>query len=1233
MGRLVELEVENFKSYRGRQTVGPFHNFTSVIGPNGSGKSNLMDAISFVLGVKSTQLRSSQLKELIYRGAQRTADSEDDEDDENAAPKKAHVCAIYETADKVTLRFTRAVTSAGASEYRINDKTVTFARYSAALEEENILIKAKNFLVFQGDVEAVASQSPKELTRLIEQISGSLELKPEYERLKALQDQATENSAHTFNKKRGINAEMKQFKEQKDEADRFAKLQKQKTKQTQTYLLWKLYHLDQQIVQLQEELEQEKDSNLEEERAFLDLEARLKEAKKQQARANKELMRAQKRLSDKTKDIDEHKPELLKLEEKLRHGRRKLAIAQENAGKLQEEHKRELTSIESLQKDHADLGKALKRHNAAAKKRDEERGPDLGQAALEDYNQKKELVRQQTFAEKQEINKLQLERKTAEEATLRLEEGRTAQEVRRRVLESESTALTARKEKLEDQVDELVTNLEEAKARITAAEVEKRKLQHKETEITENLMATQQRLQQARVDRHEGEKAAKRREMLQDLQRVFQGVHGRMLDLCKPTQRKYQLAISIILGRNMDAIVVDTQKIAIDCIQFLREQRKGMGTFLPLDTILTKPANERLRNLRGAHLALDVIQFDDVHARAMNYACGNSLVCDTMDIARDICYNQGVQAKAVSLDGTVIHKTGMITGGQSGQDNRNAQRWEEKDVENLQKNQVVMQQQLQELNKSRRKVQDDEHLCSELADLEAKLRAAKEDLTTTKRKLAAIKEEIGHIDEEMKKSSPELQKLAAVIGSIDERIEEADAKIRDVEETVFASFCASIGVSHVREYENGQLKMTQKAAEERMEFETTIAKIANQLDFEKSKAVTIEQRLQKLEATIVTDTTSLEQLEEEKTAIEAADAGMLAQAEELSANVDEAKETLAGKAAEVDAVKKEIQTKNKEAEGRTKTVAAKELQTEKLCGEKFTIFRRCKLEEIDLPLLEGTLAQVSFDQLERNDPDAMVVDQEPSAHFSQAQIEGIEADFSSLKASYKQDGSAEVETEFQETIDGLTNEIERIAPNMRAVDKLGEVEHKLKDSAKEFDSARKEAKAAKDAFAKIKQDRYDIFHAAYTHIADKIDPIYKELTRSKTFPLGGTAYLSLEDSEEPYNDGIKYHAMPPMKRFRDMELLSGGEKTVAALALLFAIHSYQPAPFFVLDEVDAALDNTNVAKVAAYIRRHASDTFQFIVISLKNTFYENAEALVGIYKDQAVGSSKCLTLALEQFAE
>lgn len=123
----------------------------------------------------------------------------------------------------------------------------------------------------------------------------------------------------------------------------------------------------------------------------------------------------------------------------------------------------------------------------------------------------------------------------------------------------------------------------------------------------------------------------------------------------------------------------------------------------------------------------------------------------------------------------------------------------------------------------------------------------------------------------------------------------------------------------------------------------------------------------------------------------------------------------------------------------------------------------------------------------------------------------------------------------------------------------------------------------------------------------------------------------MEDSDEPYLDGIKYHAMPPLKRFRDMENLSGGEKTMAALALLFAVHSYQPSPFFVLDEVDAALDNANVARIANYIQHHAGPGMQFVVISLKTALFQNSDALVGIYRDQSANSSRALTLDVSGF--
>lgn len=182
---LRRLELSNFKSYRGTQVidfgVAPF---TCIIGPNGSGKSNLMDAISFVLGVKSAQLRSTQLRDLVYRGRKAAEGAnemgldvpvpETQEESLNGSndARTASVMAVYADEAGEEWTFKRTISMAGASTYYLNGKVVQWSAYNQQLEKFNILVKAKNFLVFQGDVEGVASQDSKALAKLIDRISG-----------------------------------------------------------------------------------------------------------------------------------------------------------------------------------------------------------------------------------------------------------------------------------------------------------------------------------------------------------------------------------------------------------------------------------------------------------------------------------------------------------------------------------------------------------------------------------------------------------------------------------------------------------------------------------------------------------------------------------------------------------------------------------------------------------------------------------------------------------------------------------------------------------------------------------------------------------------------------------------------------------------------------------------------------------------------------------------------------
>merc|ERR1712085_28231 len=202
---------------------------------------------------------------------------------------------------------------------------------------------------------------------------------------------------------------------------------------------------------------------------------------------------------------------------------------------------------------------------------------------------------------------------------------------------------------------------------------------------------------------------------------------------------------------------------------------------------------------------------------------------------------------------------------------------------------------------------------------------------------------------------------------------------------------------------------------------------------------------------------------------------------------------------------------------------------------------------------------------------------------------------------------------------------------MKASDAFNTMTEKVKETVDGFNTAKEEGRKANEVFNKVRKARSHKFNKAFKQIDAALKIIDTDMTKSSKHPLGGNAYLSLDDSDEPYRGGMKFNAMPPMKRFRDMEQLSGGEKTVASLALLFAIHSYHPAPFFVMDEVDAALDNINLRKVCNYIQQRSQVDFQCIVISLKDMFYERSQSLVGICKDVGTNSSRTLTLDLTQF--
>ncbi|EGO04101.1 hypothetical protein SERLA73DRAFT_102460 [Serpula lacrymans var. lacrymans S7.3] len=1228
---LIRIELCDFKSYRGHQVIGPFMNFTSVIGPNGAGKSNLMDAISFVLGVKSAQLRSSQLKDLVYRGrrlarngvegaSDATQDDDEEEGEGEGSARKAWVLAVYEDEKKKEWLFQRTISTTGASEYKLNNRVVTYSAYNAALISHNILVKAKNFLVFQGDVEAVASQSPRELSRLIEQISGSLELAAEYEQAREAQERATENATFNFTKRRGIAGEIKQYKEQKGEAERFEALCQEKDDLILRRILHKLFHIEKDIENNVREI---RDQN----RALVGLredqrvhDKALEDARAEQARARTNVIQKEKRIKKAEKSLEGKQPDLAATEAQMKHSTRKIQNAQNTDEQLTKDAERQREKLTGLQKDLQDVRKAA---DAAqeAQRRQSQHNTSLSEESLQEYRSLKASASILAVDERQSLETLSRDEKTASRNLTQIKDRHEQMDQKKVKLIEEIRAQGERKEE--------VSNLHCSCTTLSS--------QRLETETNEKLAEVYQKLLQAGVDKTESEKEVKLKETLASLQRIFPGVRGRVVDLCKPTQRKYETAVSVILGRNIDAVVVDEEKTAIDCIEYMRNQRAGQATFIPLDTIQVKPINDKFRSFaKGARLAVDVIQYEPVVERAMHHACGDALVCDSMEVARYVCYDKGQEVKAVTLEGTIIHKSGLITGGRS--THGGGKKWDEKDVKGLYRVRDALTAQLQELSRSKPRGKADENLIAEVTRLESVIAVVKDDLSACKLRLNGAKDELKHLERELRKLAPELRRAQTTHNSLKEKVDSLAAVINEAEDGVFASFCNNIGVSNIREYEEQQLKVAEEESLARVRYDQQIMRLTHQSQFEEEQYKNIRERLSTLQNMVQAEQAKMTELENKKRDIEREIAEAQETLSELRDELNGLNETLEQKNKSVEHVKRAHAKASKVLDQALKEIGTKNDEIEKLALERSSTYRKCRLEDIKVPLRDGNLRNVPMEENLREEV-AMDVDEDEDGTQRPRQVQnyGIEVDFDILDDDERSNNSPETIAEFDSSIAKLNADIERMAPNLKAMERLDDVEAKLVQTEREADKARKDSKTARDQFSEVKRRRCELFNKAYNHISDRIDQVYKDLTKGKASPMGGVAYLSLEDSEEPYNAGIKYHAMPPMKRFRDMEQLSGGEKTVAALALLFAIHrqilshlsihsSYQPAPFFVLDEVDAALDNTNVAKVANYIRTQASTSFQFVVISLKGSLYERGHALVGIYRDQDVNSSRTLTL-------
>mmetsp|Transcript_12233 Transcript_12233/g.18122 ORF Transcript_12233/g.18122 Transcript_12233/m.18122 type:complete len:1306 (-) Transcript_12233:502-4419(-) len=1265
------LELENFKSYAGTQRIGPFHDFTSVIGPNGSGKSNLMDAISFVLGVQSRDLRSSQMKDLIFRPPGISA--------EDAKKLRAEATLVYEDAStKEEIRFSRAISEKGVGEYRVNGDAVPYKAYEDALGAIGVLIKARNFLVFQGDVESIARKTPKQFVELFENISASAELKEEYEAALKGKEEAESATIFAYNKQKGYKSERKSLKEQKEEADRFLALLEKKASLKTEYFLWQLFHIHTDVTEREKAAEELKAELREIEQRDSDKKDALANAKKKSSEARRSTAKLEKKRVKLAAEVDGLEQPTIKSAQEIKSLTKKLHTDENALAKIHQEeesHGESLSKLEVAIEEYRQTETQLQEEYEEEKQRGAGELPTLTEEQEAEYERVRKAAAVAGAKPRQELATMNRKLSSARASAGSLANELKEVQGRKEEAEGSLRELTERQKTLAESLDKTKTDLKTADTELRQIQKEAREAELKTRDIDTEIEKINTTLRQARDDRKKGKDEERLLQAVASLKRHFQGVQGRLVDLCRPTQKRFNLAVTVAAGKDMEAIVVDTKQTAKECITYLREQRVGTATFLPLDSLQTpNPAStERMRAIAEQdgryRLASDVIACDDAFKRAVLYAVGNTVVCDDLDSARELCFprrqrgDRGEEAriKAVTLGGAVISKAGTMTGGVTRDDARSANitRWDERELERLRERKEKLEADREELGRGTgggrgrgdRGFDRVEELRSNVGNMRNREKYTKSDLDYTKSKIKEQSSLVTSTTKQIKKLERQLVAAEQSVEDTSARVEEAIEKVKEVEEEHYGPFREKTGLRDFRAYDEAVGKAREEFLKKRRKIREHLVKLASKRDYEIGRDFKVpiakaekrlENRKMKLEEAKKTEEELLEQVAKAKAKLADAEASLKQAAE------DEKEHDEAARLAQI--AFSEAQAEHLRV---SKAINTEESALERLRGKLHETLQKARVEEVELSMAgesetaeEGTSQK--DDEAEESSEEQEGFSQPLSqqsgltTHFSQKDDARVvkdrkdanKVDFTNLRPELKSRSSDRAEKkirqDFEDQISKLAADVEAMSPNMKASEAFDNINERLKESIADFDQAKANARKATAAYQKVKNTRAKRFNDAFQHIDGALKTIYTDMTKSSKHPLGGNAYLSLDDAEEPYRGGMKFNAMPPMKRFRDMEQLSGGEKTVAALALLFAIHSFRPAPFFVMDEVDAALDNVNVLKVCNYIRQRSGD-FQCIVISLKDMFYERSHSLIGICRDVGTNSSRTMTLDLTKF--
>lgn len=1179
---LKRLEMQGFKSFADRIELNFPFGVTGIVGPNGSGKSNISDALRWVLGEQSIKtLRGAKMDDVIFIGS------------ETRKPMgMAEVTVVFDNTDGALpleyheVAITRRLYRSGEGEFLINKNPVRLRDIHELLYDTGLGKEAYS-VIGQGKIDAILSARAEDRRAVFEEAAGIVKYKNK--KLLAMRKLAdTDNNlVRVEDILREIAGQMEPMSEQAELAKRFLSLQNELQTIEINHMSAEIRRLEEDSATIEARMSEFESKIADEKRQELTYEASLAEIKLHLTQLEDEINKEQDlflglssekgrlsgdegTISEKIRSYSERLKELESEVERIKQ--KSQAVSDERARVLKENEQLQLT-LQAVGSAVVDGEKALHAKSlelSEAKKAEEsyrERIMNAHNRIAELKNQKNSAQLQQAFQE-QQIREIDERLKS--------------------MVQSEQALQT----KTVTVQDAILRSNQEEKEHLSAIEsykAESKRLEddilHKDGEIQENRQKVQ-RLE-ARLS------------MLEEMERGFQGyfqgvkailsdasherfskyVRGIIADLIK-VDNGYETAIEVALGSALQFVVMEDDAAAEAAVAFLKKSGQGRATFLPLNLVEGEKARIPADVLRThqSKSAMDVVKYDSVFEKAIAHLLGQTLVAPDLKTAIQLSRAIGKRYRIVTTEGEIITPGGAITGG-SLDKHRVGLISRRKEMETIQGEKERLNDEIQVALKAK------ESLQKKLIEVRQNQENAQNELHKCQLEYGALSKEIEGLMERRNQLQNEIKTLQDRASTLRQEMDEENASDQNFEQAVLqgeeelsaaeaelAIFEASLQ-SIESEREILQNKLAELRAEKvRIEQEAAgqnalIKGLDRQLQEAEDERIRIETETERIQNELMQANTELNRIKERLVKMDEESAGTEIRLNELRAKRDSCR-------TEADAIEEKIK-------GIHLTTAALQQQLHRV--ELQLNRSKMMIESHNQHLVESY--GLDWDQL-------VLEDWTPPVN-PQNRIELLRREIKSLGPVNV--AAIEEYQRLQERHDFLQQQFADLKSAKETLERvITEIERTIR-------------KRFLETFAEIRQAFIEIFNGLFT---------------------GGRADLFLVDPEDPLESGIEIMAQPPGKRLQTLSLLSGGERAMIAIALLFAILKIKPSPFCVLDEIDATLDDVNVTRFSELLKDFSKE-LQYIVVTHRRGTMETANALYGVTMEER-GISKLISIDLQK---